>query len=107
MEVQRIKAASKIEVFFVSDNLEPFKEPKCMGTDDIISHLSFTHSYKTKADLWVPTGSSLTTTFLPKKCLSMSFSGNWVFWFGCKIRIAAVLGEDKASGVNRIKRHDS
>lgn len=51
MEVQRIKAASKIEVFFVSDNLEPFKEPKCMGTDDIISHLSFTHSYKTKADL--------------------------------------------------------
>lgn len=68
-EVQGVKAATKVELYFVSDNFWLFKQPKRMGTDDIIPHLRLSHScHKTKADLWVPTGFLLTFTIWAKKC---------------------------------------
>lgn len=67
-EVQGIKAAPH-----VSDTTWLFKEPKCMGTDYIISRLPLSHSCpKTKADLWVPTGFPLTFTVWAKRCLALS-----------------------------------
>lgn len=65
---QGINAASKVELYFVSDNFGLFKQPKCMGTDYTTSHLPLSHScHKTEADLWVPTGFLLTFTVWAKK----------------------------------------
>lgn len=72
-EVQGIKAAPQVELYFVSDTTWLFKQPKCMGTDYIISRLPLSHSCpKTKADLWVPTGFPLTFTVWAKRCLAIS-----------------------------------
>lgn len=75
LAVQGIKAASRVEMHFVSDYLWLFKQPKCMETDYITFHLPLSHScHKTKANLWVPPGFPLTFTIMAKKCLSLSFA---------------------------------
>lgn len=74
LEEQGMKAASKVAVYFVSSHLGLFEEHACMGTDYIISCSPLIHSgRKTKADLWVQSGSPLTRTILAKKCPSLSF----------------------------------